>query len=70
MIPVFMVVLLLKFPGGKTYFPYQDYVAAFIFILAAATDGLDGYIARKLRQVTNLANSLTRWRISFLFPQL
>jgi CDP-diacylglycerol--glycerol-3-phosphate 3-phosphatidyltransferase len=58
MIPIFMVVLLLKLPGGKTYFYYQDYVAAAIFILAAATDGLDGYIARRLRQVTNLGKFL------------
>lgn len=58
MIPVFMVVLLLKLPGGKTYFLYQDYVAALIFIIAAATDGLDGYIARKRGQVTNLGKFL------------
>lgn len=58
MIPVFMVMLLLKLPGGKTYFPYQDYVAALIFIIAAATDGLDGYIARKRKQVTNLGKFL------------
>lgn len=58
MIPIFMVVLLLKLPGGKTYFPYQDSVAAVIFIIAAATDGLDGYIARKRRQVTNLGKFL------------
>lgn len=58
MIPIFMVVLLLKVPGGKTYFPYQESVAAIIFILAAATDGLDGYVARKLRQVTTLGKFL------------
>lgn len=58
MIPVFMVVLLLKLPGGKMYFPYQDYVAAAIFIAAAATDGLDGYLARKHGQVTNLGKFL------------
>ncbi|NLI93711.1 MAG: CDP-diacylglycerol--glycerol-3-phosphate 3-phosphatidyltransferase [Peptococcaceae bacterium] len=58
MIPVFMVVLLLQLPGGKTYFPSQDYVAAAIFIVAAATDGLDGYIARKWGQVTNLGKFL------------
>lgn len=58
MIPLFMTVLLLKFPGGKTYFPYQDLVAAAIFILAAATDGLDGHIARKRGQVTNLGKFL------------
>jgi len=58
MIPIFMVVLLLQLPGGKTYFLFQDYVAAAIFILAAATDGLDGYIARKMRQVTTLGKFL------------
>jgi len=58
MIPIFMVVLLLKLPGGKTWFVYQEYVAAAIFIVAAATDGLDGYIARKRGQVTNLGKFL------------
>jgi len=54
LIPVFMTFLLLKVPKGYTLFPNQDLVAAVIFILAAATDGLDGYIARKRNQVTNL----------------
>jgi CDP-diacylglycerol--glycerol-3-phosphate 3-phosphatidyltransferase len=54
LIPVFMTVLLLKVPKGYTLFPHQEIVAAVIFILAAATDGLDGYIARKRHQVTNL----------------
>ncbi|GAB6156739.1 CDP-diacylglycerol--glycerol-3-phosphate 3-phosphatidyltransferase [Desulfosporosinus burensis] len=54
LIPVFMTVLLLKVPKGYTLFPHQEIVAAVIFILAAATDGLDGYIARKRNQVTNL----------------
>jgi CDP-diacylglycerol--glycerol-3-phosphate 3-phosphatidyltransferase len=58
MIPFFMVILLLKLPGGKTYFAYQDVVAALIFVLAAATDGVDGYAARKLGQVTNLGKFL------------
>ncbi|ADY56502.1 CDP-diacylglycerol--glycerol-3-phosphate 3-phosphatidyltransferase [Syntrophobotulus glycolicus DSM 8271] len=58
MVPVFMVILLLKLPGGKTYFAYQNFVAAAIFIIAAATDGLDGFIARKLHQVTNLGKFL------------
>ena len=54
LIPIFMALLLLKFPRGEALFPYQDLLAAFIFILAAATDGLDGYLARKRNQVTNL----------------
>ncbi len=58
MIPIFMVAILLKLPGGKAYFYYQDQVAAIIFVLAAATDGIDGYIARKWSQVTNLGKFL------------
>lgn len=54
LIPVFMTFLLLQVPKGYTLFPHQEIVAAVIFILAAATDGLDGYIARKRHQVTNL----------------
>jgi len=46
LIPVFMWVLLIRIPFG-------EYIAAAIFILAASTDGLDGYIARKRKQVTN-----------------
>ncbi|MHB1404524.1 MAG: CDP-diacylglycerol--glycerol-3-phosphate 3-phosphatidyltransferase [Desulfitobacteriaceae bacterium] len=54
LVPVFMVFLLLQVPKGHTIFPHQDIVAAFIFILASTTDGLDGYIARKRGQVTVL----------------
>jgi len=54
LIPVFMVFLLLRLPKGEQFFVTQDYVAAAIFILAAITDGLDGYVARKRKQVTRL----------------
>lgn len=46
LIPIFMLFLLVNVPYGK-------YLAAFIFVLAASTDGLDGYIARKRKQITN-----------------
>lgn len=51
LIPIFMLVLLIRIP-------YGEYIAAAIFILAASTDGLDGYIARKRKQVTNFGKLL------------
>ncbi|MFZ5596130.1 MAG: CDP-diacylglycerol--glycerol-3-phosphate 3-phosphatidyltransferase [Bacillota bacterium] len=47
LIPVFVTVVTLRVP-------YGDYIAAVIFIIAASTDGLDGYIARKRKMITNL----------------
>ncbi|MEN2776254.1 CDP-diacylglycerol--glycerol-3-phosphate 3-phosphatidyltransferase [Acetivibrio clariflavus] len=37
---------------------YGNYVAALIFIIASSTDALDGYIARKTKQVTNFGKFL------------
>lgn len=45
LVPLFMVILL-----NRVH--YGEYIAAFIFILAASTDGLDGYVARSRKQVT------------------
>lgn len=47
LIPVFVVFLLIRIP-------YGDYIAALVFIVAALTDSLDGYLARKWKQVTKL----------------
>jgi len=51
LIPVFMVLLLSKMP-------YGDILSAVVFIIAASTDGVDGYLARKNHQVTNLGKLL------------
>ena len=45
LIPIFMIVLLSNFPNSS-------YIAALIFTIASATDGLDGHIARSRNQVT------------------
>lgn len=52
LIPLF-ILLLYPFPD-KPFDPYGMYWAAAIFIIAAATDQLDGYVARKYNQVTKL----------------
>ena len=46
LIPVFLVVLYLNFPGCQ-------YVALGVFILASITDFIDGYIARHYNQITD-----------------
>jgi CDP-diacylglycerol--glycerol-3-phosphate 3-phosphatidyltransferase len=53
LIPVFLVLLLSGIPA-----PYGDIAAAAVFILAAATDKLDGYVARRSKQITTLGQFL------------
>ncbi|MGJ9458927.1 CDP-diacylglycerol--glycerol-3-phosphate 3-phosphatidyltransferase [Oceanobacillus sp. CF4.6] len=59
MIPVFIVLLSVPFEWGSwdigsTQLPVAHFIAAIIFIIAAATDWVDGYYARKYNLVTNL----------------
>ena len=55
-IPLFLAVLLTNWPALFTdstlVFSLQYWVAALVFILIAATDAIDGYVARKRREVT------------------
>lgn len=51
LVPVFLFFVLEKIP-------YGTFIAAGVFILAASTDGLDGYLARKRQEVTNLGKLL------------
>lgn len=59
MIPIFILLLSIPFPWGSwdigsTELPVAHFLAALIFIIAAATDWVDGYYARKHQLVTNL----------------
>jgi len=47
LVPILVVVLLTKFEG-------REYAGLAIFLIAAVTDLLDGYFARKYKQVTRL----------------
>lgn len=63
LVPVVMFFLLVHyqfgyFTIGSIHMTYNELIAALIFILAASTDGLDGYIARKKKIVTNLGKFL------------
>ncbi|GIO06081.1 CDP-diacylglycerol--glycerol-3-phosphate 3-phosphatidyltransferase [Brevibacillus reuszeri] len=63
LVPVVMFFLLVKynigtFSIGSLTMTYNELIAALVFILAASTDGLDGYIARKRKIVTNLGKFL------------
>ncbi|MGO4540272.1 CDP-diacylglycerol--glycerol-3-phosphate 3-phosphatidyltransferase [Paenibacillus sp. YIM B09110] len=63
LVPVIMLFLLMKVDLGSLTIAdftitYNQIVAALIFIVAASTDGLDGYIARKNKIVTNLGKLL------------
>jgi len=51
MVPLLVVILLTRMPA-------KEYVALLVFLLAALTDALDGYWARKYKKVTTLGTLL------------
>lgn len=51
LIPVFAAFLL-------SSLPYKNYIAAFVFIILSLSDALDGYIARKNKEVTEIGKIL------------
>lgn len=65
MIPLMLVFLLLDLDWwsrelviGDYALPVNQLIGALLFIIAASTDGIDGYIARKHNLVTNLGKLL------------
>ena len=63
LVPVILFFLLVKLDLGSVTvsdidISYTQIIAVLIFIIAASTDGLDGYIARKNKLVTNLGKLL------------
>jgi CDP-diacylglycerol--glycerol-3-phosphate 3-phosphatidyltransferase len=63
LVPVMTIFLLIKLDVepltiGNYSISYNQVFALLLFIIAASTDGLDGYIARKHKIVTNLGKLL------------
>ena len=54
LVPLLVVVLLTKFEGRVVFGVRKELVGAAIFALASLTDWLDGYLARRRKQVTTL----------------
>lgn len=52
LVPLFVVVLLTEFEGPRVVGVSKELLGAAIFALASITDWLDGYLARRRRQVT------------------
>ncbi len=58
LVPLLVVVLLTKFEGRLILGVPKELVGAAIFALASLTDWLDGYLARRRKQVTTLGQLL------------
>ena len=58
LVPILVVVLLTEFEGRRIFGFPKELVGAAIFGLASVTDWLDGYLARRRRQVTWLGQML------------
>ena len=54
LIPLLVVVLLTRFEGRMIFGVRKELIGTVIFLLAACTDWLDGYLARRRGQVTEL----------------
>ena len=63
LIPLFLIIMLVPFNWGNMHFlganmPVAHFVGAIIFIIASATDWVDGHYARKYNLVTNMGKFL------------
>ena len=58
LVPLLVVVLLTEFEGHRVLGISKELLAAGIFGVASITDWLDGYLARRRRQVTSLGQTL------------
>jgi nicotinamide-nucleotide amidase len=62
LIPVFLLVLLTDwpklFPGAPAFDLLRPWIAAIVFIVLAATDSVDGYLARSRNEVTTFGKFL------------
>ena len=58
LVPLLMVVLLTKFEGRDIVGLDNEFIGLIVFLIAALTDFLDGFFARRRQQVTRLGQLL------------
>jgi CDP-diacylglycerol--glycerol-3-phosphate 3-phosphatidyltransferase len=58
LVPLLVVVLLTNFEGRQIFGVRKELIGAAIFALASITDWLDGYLARRRKQVTALGQMI------------
>ena len=58
LVPLLVVVLLTKFEGRQIFGVPNEIVGAAIFAIASLTDWLDGYLARRRKQITPLGQMI------------
>lgn len=58
LVPFIVVVLLTKFQFEKWFYLNRETIAVLLIILASITDILDGYLARKRKEITTLGQLL------------
>ena len=58
LVPLLVVVLLTKFEGRQIFGVPNELVGAAIFAIASLTDWLDGYLARRRKQITPLGQMI------------
>jgi CDP-diacylglycerol--glycerol-3-phosphate 3-phosphatidyltransferase len=58
LVPLLVVVLLTKFEGRLIFGIRKELVGAAIFAIASLTDWLDGYLARRRKQITPLGQMI------------
>ena len=63
LVPLLVVVLLTKFEGRLILGVTKEIVGAAIFGLASLTDWLDGYLARRRKEVTTLGQVIA-WTLT------
>ncbi len=56
--PIMFILLVNRDWFNGIHYSWLDYAAAFIFVVASATDFFDGYIARTFNQITTLGKIL------------